>query len=64
MILFRPSFAFYSFKIRLFVLLKSHNMDQTESFMHESTEFFVNENLERYIRGENLLNHVDKSAGY
>lgn len=46
------------------VLMSPHNMDQTETFMHESTEFFVNENLERYIRGEELLNHVDKAAGY
>ena len=42
----------------------SHNMDQTETFMHESTEFFVNENLERFVRGEELLNFVDKAAGY
>ena len=39
-------------------------MDMTDTFMHESTEFFVHENLERYIRGEELLNFVDKAEGY
>jgi hypothetical protein len=39
-------------------------MDQTETFMQEATEFFIQENLPRFLRGEELLNLVDKSAGY
>jgi len=46
------------------VLLSPHNMDMTDTFMKESTEFFVRENLPRFVRGERLLNPVDKSAGY
>ena len=46
------------------VLLSPHNMDMTLTFMKESMEFFIAENLPRFIRGETLLNHVDKSAGY
>mmetsp|Transcript_22005 Transcript_22005/g.46418 ORF Transcript_22005/g.46418 Transcript_22005/m.46418 type:complete len:442 (-) Transcript_22005:51-1376(-) len=46
------------------VLLSPHNMDMTLTFMKESTEFFVNENLGRFVRGERLLNPVDKAAGY
>lgn len=39
-------------------------MDQTDTFMLEATEFFVEENLPRYLRGEDLLNNVDAAAGY
>lgn len=39
-------------------------MDQTATFMHEATEFFVKENLPRFVRGEEVLNHVDRVAGY
>jgi len=46
------------------VLISPHNMDQTATFMHEATEFFVNENLPRFICGEKLLNPVDKILGY
>ena len=46
------------------VLMSPHNMDQTETFMQEATEFFIQENLPRFLRGEELLNLVDKSAGY
>lgn len=46
------------------VLLSPHNMDMTETFMHESTEFFVKENLPRFVRAEPLLNIVDKVEGY
>jgi len=46
------------------VLLSPHNMDQTDTFMLESTHFFVDENLPRFIRGHPLLNHIDKKAGY
>jgi phosphoglycerate dehydrogenase-like enzyme len=46
------------------VLLSPHNMDQTATFMHEATEFFVEENLPRFVSGEPLLNEVDALAGY
>lgn len=46
------------------VLLSPHNMDMTTTFMQESTEFFINENLPRFVRGIDLLNPVNKSAGY
>jgi len=46
------------------VLLSPHNMDRTDTFMHESTEFFVNEQLPRFIQGLPLYNEVDRVAGY
>jgi len=46
------------------VLLSPHNMDQTATFMHEACEFFVNENVPRFICEEELLNPVDKVLGY
>jgi phosphoglycerate dehydrogenase-like enzyme len=46
------------------VLLSPHNMDKTATFMHESTEFYVNEQLSRFVQGEPLLNVVDPKAGY
>ena len=46
------------------VLLSPHNMDMTTTFMKESTDFFINENLPRYLRGIELLNPVDKAKGY
>jgi len=46
------------------VLLSPHNMDQTSTFMHEAAEFFVFENLPRFICGKTLLNPVDPRAGY
>eukprot|EP00978_Attheya_sp_CCMP212_P007554 scaffold17461_cov53-Attheya_sp.AAC.3 len=46
------------------VLISPHNMDQTATFMHEATEFFVNENLPRFICGEDLLNPVNPKLGY
>ncbi|CAJ1933366.1 unnamed protein product [Cylindrotheca closterium] len=46
------------------VLLSPHNMDQTDTFMLEASEFFVEENLPRFLRGEVLLNQVDAAAGY
>jgi phosphoglycerate dehydrogenase-like enzyme len=46
------------------VLLSPHNMDQTSTFMHEATEFFLKENLPRFICGEDLLNPVDPTLGY
>ena len=45
------------------VLLSPHNMDMTLTFMKESTEFFIAENLPRFVKGEKLLNLLDKSAG-
>jgi phosphoglycerate dehydrogenase-like enzyme len=46
------------------VLLSPHNMDKTATFMHESTEFFVREQLPRFVQGRELLNPVDPKAGY
>lgn len=46
------------------VLLSPHNMDQTETFQQESVDFFVDENLPRFLKQEELLNPVDKVAGY
>lgn len=46
------------------VLLSPHNMDQTSTFMHEAADFFVFENLPRFICGKELLNPVDAGAGY
>jgi len=46
------------------VLLSPHNMDMTDTFMMEATTFFLEENLPRFVRGESLLNPVDKKAGY
>ena len=46
------------------ILISPHNMDQTATFMHEATEFFVNENLPRFLCGEEILNPVDPSLGY
>ena len=46
------------------VLISPHNMDRTSTFMHEATEFFVNENLPRFVLGQSLLNPVDLTLGY
>lgn len=46
------------------VLLSPHNMDQTETFMHESTEFYCREQLPRFVRGLPLYNVVDHASGY
>lgn len=46
------------------VLISPHNMDKTTTFMHEATEFFINENLPRFILGDELLNPVDATEGY
>ena len=46
------------------VLLSPHNMDMTKTFMKESTQFFINVNLPRFVRGKPLLNPVNKAVGY
>ena len=46
------------------VLLSPHNMDQTITFMKESTDFFVQENIPRFLRNLPLLNPVNPSNGY
>ena len=46
------------------VLMSPHNMDQTDTFLIESTTFFVEEQLPRFIRGLPLLNHVNPALGY
>ena len=46
------------------VLISPHNMDKTKIFMKEATEFFVNEQLPRFVLGDTLLNPVDATLGY
>ena len=46
------------------LLISPHNMDQTSTFMHEATTFFLNENLPRFLCNEELLNPVDPALGY
>jgi phosphoglycerate dehydrogenase-like enzyme len=46
------------------VLLSPHNMDQTRTFMKEASQFFVEENLPRFLRGLDLLNPVNPQNGY
>jgi len=46
------------------VLLSPHNMDQTDTFMNEATEFFLNENVPRFTRQLPLLNPVNPKVGY
>jgi len=46
------------------VLLNSRNMKITDRYILGSTQFFVRTNLPRFMRGEPLLNQVDKRAGY
>ena len=46
------------------VLLSPHNMDMTQTFMYDSTKWFVTEQIPRFVRGEPLLNPVDRAAGY
>jgi len=46
------------------VLLSPHNMDMTATFMQEASDFFVQENLPRFLRGLPLLNPVDPASGY
>lgn len=46
------------------VLISPHNMDQTATFMHDATAFFLHENLPRFICGEELLNPVNPMLGY
>lgn len=46
------------------VLLSPHNMDQTDTFQHESTDFFVKVQLPRFARELRLYNRIDGAAGY
>ena len=46
------------------ILISPHNMDQTSTFMHEATEFFIKENIPRFLCNEDLLNPVDPFLGY
>lgn len=39
-------------------------MDATDTFLAEGTDFFLDENLPRFLRGLPLYNVVDKAAGY
>jgi phosphoglycerate dehydrogenase-like enzyme len=46
------------------VLVSSHNMDKTDTFMIESVEFYCREQLPRFVRGLPLYNPVDHRLGY
>jgi phosphoglycerate dehydrogenase-like enzyme len=46
------------------VLLSPHNMDLTATFMEEATQFFVDVNLPRFVRGLPMLNPVNPVDGY
>jgi phosphoglycerate dehydrogenase-like enzyme len=47
------------------VLLSPHNMDNTATFLLESTTFFVQELLPRFVLGQQpLINQVDPTQGY
>jgi phosphoglycerate dehydrogenase-like enzyme len=46
------------------VLLSPHNMDLTATFMEEATQFFLDVNLLRFVRGLPLLNPVNPVDGY
>jgi phosphoglycerate dehydrogenase-like enzyme len=45
------------------VLVSPHNVYQQE-ILQDEADFFVDENLPRFLRDEELLNPVDKGAGY
>jgi phosphoglycerate dehydrogenase-like enzyme len=45
------------------VLLSAHSADRTADFLERATRMFM-ENYGRFVRGEPLLNVVDKKAGY
>eukprot|EP00775_Hariotina_reticulata_P005492 gene5492-5727_t len=45
------------------VFMSPHNADRTKEFQFESLELFI-QNMQRYMAGEQLLNIVDKRAGY
>jgi phosphoglycerate dehydrogenase-like enzyme len=45
------------------VLLSAHSADRTPDFLERATRMFI-ENYGRFVRGEPLLNVVDKKAGY
>jgi phosphoglycerate dehydrogenase-like enzyme len=45
------------------VLLSAHSADRTPDWMERATRMFI-ENYGRFVRGEPLLNVVDKGAGY
>ena len=45
------------------VLLSPHSADRTPDFIEKALQLFV-DNLGRYRRGEELVNVIDKSAGY
>jgi phosphoglycerate dehydrogenase-like enzyme len=45
------------------VLISSHSADRTPDFLERATRMFM-ENYGRFVRGQPLLNVVDKKAGY
>jgi phosphoglycerate dehydrogenase-like enzyme len=55
-----PGHPFYSMEN---VLVSPHCADNTANWLNDAMEFFY-QNLERFSKGEALLNVVDKRAGY
>ena len=45
------------------VLISAHSADRTPDFLERATRMFLT-NYTRFVRGEPLLNVVDKKAGY
>lgn len=45
------------------VLISPHSADMTAGFLHKAVRLFV-DNVNRLLRGEELLNLVDKRLGY
>ena len=45
------------------ILLSAHSADRTQDWLERATRMFM-ENYGRFVRGEPLLNVVDKKAGY
>ena len=46
------------------VLLSPHNMDMTTTFTKEATDFFVENLVEKWVNGDDLVNKVNKEKGY
>ena len=45
-------------------IISQHNMDKTATFMHNTMELFVNEDLPRFILCDALLNDDDATLGH
>lgn len=45
------------------VLMTPHSIARTSRFMYDNVQLFL-DNLQRYVKGQELLNVVDKTLGY